>query len=94
MSLTSAWVIVEPTRDDQRNPFPMGLGVTGWDEHDIRRIVAADAIKGRDLVITAIKIPVKYDELERLHVRKNMGVMIERGIWFPKGQSNDQIIRA
>lgn len=64
--------------------FPMGFGVTaysleeayfmleqfGYDYH--KRAVRVD-----------VKVNVRWDELDKLHVHPNMGPIVVRGIWYP-----------
>ncbi|MEM6932480.1 MAG: hypothetical protein AAF526_02730 [Pseudomonadota bacterium] len=50
----------------------------------MKRIVGEHLKDKGPVELEAIEADVKYDSLEANHVRKNMGNMADRGIWFPK----------
>ena len=60
----------------------MGVGVTARSESDARAIVAAAFSEAR---ITTIEAVEGVGSLDQDHVVPNMGNMLRRGVWFPKG---------
>lgn len=65
--------------------FGFGIGVTAYNIDDAKALIRTRVFK-RDLPeIQTIVENIRYDDLEENHVRPNMGAMINRGIWFPKG---------
>ncbi|WP_227288105.1 hypothetical protein [Boseongicola sp. H5] len=94
MSLTSYWVEITAHTELEKNPFPMGIGVTAYNDNDAKGIIQRDAIGSRQsLTISSVR-EISFDDIENDHVKKNMGVFIERGIWFPKGLNRTAIIRS
>jgi hypothetical protein len=61
----------------------LGVGVTAIDEEDARSLI--EALKERNLVIRELQPVNSVDELEQNHVVPNMGNILKRGVWFPKG---------
>lgn len=91
--LKSYWAEMRCITEEKSNPFRMGIGVTAYDEKDARALIQRDAIGSRDsLVIFGIR-EISFNEIEKNHVQKNMGVFVERGVWFPKGLNPKAIIR-
>jgi hypothetical protein len=78
--LTAFW-IVPPGRHG-----PIGFGVTAHDIDDALRIIRlfgyADYLPD-DLGSLKITQGVRYFDLEENHVRKNMGPIVVRGLWYP-----------
>lgn len=69
-------------RDAPPTWLRLGMGVTAQDDDDARSL-AARAVPGVD--IAAIRVVIDVDELEQNHVVPNMGNILMRGIWFPRG---------
>ncbi|MDO6962852.1 hypothetical protein [Rhizobium alvei] len=70
------------------NPTPlcrMGWGVTAIDEADARVIVMGSPEWAREPCAIASIRAISFDEIEKNHVRPNMGNILARGIWFPDG---------
>lgn len=86
MTLHRYWITFK--RDDvgllRSLGLGLGMGVTAFDEADMKRIVGEHLKDKGPVELEAIEADVKYDSLEANHVRKNMGNMADRGIWFPK----------
>lgn len=62
----------------------IGCGVTAYDEHDARRMLEDKVFPlygFRD--ISNITQDVDIGSLDEGHVRPNMGVPSNRGVWFP-----------
>lgn len=94
MSLKSYWAEIKAHSEQEKNPFPMGIGVTAYDDRDARRIIQRDAIGSRESLTVSDMREISFDDIENDHVKKNMGVLIERGIWFPKGLNQTAIVRS
>ncbi|HYG16293.1 MAG TPA: hypothetical protein VEC12_11115 [Bacteroidia bacterium] len=62
----------------------VGYGVTAFDKYDAFDILKREAFKNKQLP-TVIEIieNVSFDYLDAGHVVPNMGVIVERGVWFP-----------
>ena len=63
------------------SPLNLGMGVTGRDEADVRTLAAM----AEPVTIKTLREVKSVDELDQGHVVPNMGNMLKRGIWFPKG---------
>lgn len=61
----------------------LGAGVTARDEDDALTLLFEKIPNARNLEISEVLCDVIYDELENDHVKKNMGDMSSRGVWFP-----------
>jgi len=64
----------------------LGCGVTAYDLEDAMQVLQRHLFKV-DIIPLIIKVieDVDIPTLDQLHVITNMGIPIERGIWFPKG---------
>lgn len=65
--------------------FGFGVGVTAYSLADAKTLLETKIFKGALPEISDIHEGVNYDELEANHVKPNMGIMVNRGIWFPLG---------
>jgi hypothetical protein len=64
----------------------LGCGVTARDLTDAESILRELILtKCKNLKIKSVKHDVNFDELEKKHVRPNIGNMALRGVWFPQG---------
>jgi hypothetical protein len=59
-----------------------GAGITGWSELDVRAIAAAAF---GDLEIASIDNVPDVSHLDAGHVLPNMGNVLGRGVWYPRG---------
>lgn len=79
--LTAYWITFPPGRVPT-----LGLGVTAYDLDDalgiIRRMGCADLLP-QDLSSLRITAGVRYADLEKNHIRANMGPIVVRGMWYP-----------
>ncbi|CTQ48660.1 hypothetical protein JDO7802_00664 [Jannaschia donghaensis] len=89
--LTAYWFQIEVT--DRPSKSNWGFGVTAFDRTDAEAILRTHVFEGDVPAITHVTENIRFEDLERDHVRRNMGVMVERGVWFPKGYNPDGIIR-
>ena len=66
--------------------FGFGVGVTAYDLDDAKRLLQRAIFEDREVPeIKDVIEGVTYDQLEQNHVARNMGAMVVRGVWFPKG---------
>jgi hypothetical protein len=66
--------------------FGFGVGVTAYDLDDAKQLLQSGVFDERALPeIARIISGVSYDQLQQNHVARHMGVMVIRGVWFPKG---------
>jgi hypothetical protein len=78
------WVTFTP--EPQFTPLSMGCGVTAFDRNDAIRILTKDILSNeKNLVIKNIVEDIDVSTLDQGHVIPNMGLVTERGIWFPLG---------
>ena len=61
----------------------LGAGVTAFSEADATMLMKQTFGSDRLPAIQSIVTGVRYDELERNHVQKNLGNMAVRGVWYP-----------
>ena len=62
-----------------------GIGATGYDLADATNLASAAAAELRWTIDLASVIEdVDVSDLEQNHVRPNMGVVVFRGVWYPK----------
>lgn len=67
--------------------FDKGFGVTAFDLDDAKNLLRSSIFGGERLPeIDSVIEDVAYDQLEEEHVKMNMGIMVERGVWFPKAR--------
>jgi hypothetical protein len=70
----------------QKKGIFFGCGVTAFTEDDAIHLIKQRIFLNEDIPsIKKITPDVDIQTLESKHVRPNMGVVSERGIWFPKG---------
>lgn len=63
---------------------PLGYGVTGFNRDDALDILQREAFKNKSLPLQAEIIEnVSLSHLDADHVVPNMGVIVERGMWYP-----------
>jgi hypothetical protein len=68
------------------SPLHYGCGVTATDYSDALRLIQRNVFsKVGDLKINQVIPNITVDQLEQGHVMPNMGVIVIRGVWFPKG---------
>ena len=61
-----------------------GVGATGWDGADCLRMIQRHLLEGQELPPVKKAIPdLDVRTLDENHVRRNMGVCVWRGIWWP-----------
>ena len=61
-----------------------GIGVTAYNIEDaIKLITNEKAIMSYKPILTSYKENINIQELDQNHVIPNMGICINRGIWFP-----------
>ena len=80
-NLLTAYWIVPPGRNG-----PLGFGVTAYDVDDALGIIRSLGYGARlpaDLGDLHIIEGIKYADLEKKHVRTNMGPIVVRGMWYP-----------
>ena len=66
--------------------FGFGVGVTAYNLSDAKQLMVQNIFKERGLPeIAAIIENVSYDQLDEDHVQPHMGIMVCRGIWWPRG---------
>lgn len=70
----------------QFSPLNLGCGVTAYDHADALEILRVKVFDGKAMpTIDSIAEDVDMQTLDRSHVLPNIGVVIDRGIWFPLG---------
>ncbi|MCG8544492.1 MAG: hypothetical protein MJE12_09815 [Alphaproteobacteria bacterium] len=81
------WIKFEFGADDERPPgFGFSCGVTAYTLDDALEIIKTQAFNGKDLPkIGTLIEDVDVSTLDRGRIRPNMGIVIDRGIWFPQG---------
>jgi hypothetical protein len=87
--LTRYWVTFDPSDAKTITSLSLGLGVgvTAFDSSDAKKLIFAAFADFADFVlpeIINITEHITYDDLEANHVKKNMGSMAVRGVWYPK----------
>ena len=60
-----------------------GAGITAYSEQEACEIAALNF--GSEIKVKSIRPIRTVDEVEQNHVRPNMGNLLVRGVWFPKG---------
>ena len=61
----------------------LGAGITAYSEKEACEIAAT--CFGSDVKVKSVSTISTADEIEQNHVRPNMGNLLIRGVWFPKG---------
>ncbi|WP_375417339.1 hypothetical protein [uncultured Hymenobacter sp.] len=69
---------------DERSNYPLGVGLTAYSPDDARKLLAETLFKNCSLPTHQIRVIKSLDELEQNHVLPNIGLVIFRGIWYPK----------
>ncbi len=75
------WITVEPAHGPP--VLNLGVGITAASEAEARAMFAAAF--GAAHRIAQVRAVMDADELDRKHVVPNMGNMLKRGVWFPRG---------
>ena len=69
-------------------PVGFGVGVTAASEVEAREL--AEAVRARYFpaaTLEAVVADVDIRLLDQAHVVPNMGLVVERGVWYPRGGS-------
>lgn len=70
----------------QFSPLSLGCGVTAYDYADASNILNSKVFgENPALTIKAVTVDIDIQTLDRNHVIPNMGVVVNRGVWFPLG---------
>ena len=70
----------------QFSPFGIGCGVTAFDYADALNILSAKVfVKASMPEIESVVSDVDLQALDPHHVLPNIGVVTNRGVWFPLG---------
>jgi hypothetical protein len=68
------------------SPLNLGCGVTAYDYADAVKILQEKVFYGKSMpTINSIAEDVDIQTLDRNHVLPNIGVVTDRGVWFPLG---------
>jgi hypothetical protein len=68
------------------SPLGLGCGVTAYDYADASNILKAKVFGEKPaLQVESVTVDIDVQTLDRNHVIPNMGVVVNRGIWFPLG---------
>lgn len=91
MGLRRYWIKFDITIHD--NPpigILIGCGVTGYDYDDAINLIKRRVFKMDDLspILDCIE-NVDISSLDSNHVLPNMGMVTDRGIWFPLGYESE-----
>jgi hypothetical protein len=83
--LVRYWLIFDGNEIGKHFEFGLGFGVTAYDLDDAISLISIAFGLNRSTIppILSVKENVKYEDLEDNHVKKNMGSMAVRGIWYP-----------
>ena len=69
----------------------IGCGVTAWNHLDAIAILNLTVLlEHPDLIVDSAKEDVDVRELNTGHVLPNMGILSNRGVWFPLGYQIDE----
>lgn len=83
-SLHRFWVTFKGTK--QFSPLTLGCGVTAYDHADALSILESAVFAGEPMLeINSIVEDVDIQVLDQNHVLPNMGLVTNRGVWFPLG---------
>lgn len=70
----------------QFSPLGLGCGVTAYDYADASNLLKATVFGEMPaLTIQSVTEDVDIQTLDRNHVIPNMGIAVNRGVWFPLG---------
>jgi hypothetical protein len=87
--LTRFWITFSenPGYQGLQEVFGIGVGITAFSIEDAKTILVEKMFTRGVPQIRHVRENVSFDELDEGHVQPNMGVIVNRGIWFPKGFS-------
>jgi hypothetical protein len=73
-------------RSASPTPLNIGCGVTAYDYDDAVSIIRDSVFAGRG-VPSFVKVvqDINVQDLDKDHVLPNMGIVTNRGVWFPLG---------
>jgi hypothetical protein len=84
MNLRRYWFKFVPRR--QPTPLNLGLGITAFDREDAVSIAQMKVFPhARMPEIVTIDEDVDISTLDPKHVLPNIGSVVARGVWFPRG---------
>ena len=82
--LTRYWITFDPSDElVALHSLGLGAGVTAFDETDAVGLMSEAFGSHRLPAIHSIVAGVRFDDLERNHVQRNLGNMAVRGVWYP-----------
>ena len=85
--LTRFWLKFSPL---PYNPLNLGCGVTAYSYDDAISLLRRRVFKDEELpTIVSVIENVDVSTLDQRHVIPNMGVCVDRGIWFPLGYDDE-----
>jgi hypothetical protein len=68
------------------SPLNLGCGVTAYDYADATEILKVKVFDGKALPkIESTVEDIDIQTLDRFHVLPNIGMVTDRGVWFPLG---------
>lgn len=78
--------------ENSERPLPLGLklgcGISGYDYDDAVDIARRVIFEGKTIPPLSNKVEdVDISQLDKNHVRPNMGDFLQRGVWYPLGYS-------
>lgn len=77
-----------PQKQAQSEPWGLGCGVTAHDYNDAVQLLKEFVFPQREVPpIHHVIEDVDISTLDEKHVRPNLGVPSQRGVWFPLGPS-------
>jgi hypothetical protein len=80
--LNRYWIVFEKGSDPIFG-LTFGVGVTAFDVGDARKLIGEQMKIDTLPSISKVTYNVKYADLEENHVKRNMGDMSRRGVWYP-----------
>jgi hypothetical protein len=81
MEMHPYWLTIK--NPPQFSTVSLGIGITAYSEDDAKKIFSGAF--GDDLHVADVRLVHSVDEIEQAHVRPNMGDLLVRGVWFPRG---------
>jgi hypothetical protein len=86
MKLRRFWFQFEGDACELPPRLGLGCGISAWSEADALELLHACVFKGKPSArIKSIEADIDDSTLDPSHVRPNMGVCVQRGVWFPLG---------
>lgn len=86
MKLTRFWFRFEPSSEP--TPLNLGVGVTAWTYADAIALLKEHVFPKANLPpIIGTEENVDISTLDPKHVLPNIGIVVQRGVWFPRGYS-------